>query len=249
MGSTANRTQRGRDEERRALVDGIVASLERELLSGAVAPGTWLRQEALADRYGVSRTPVREALRELQRRGLVELRPHRGALVRRYTAREIREAYEVRAELEGLAAELAATRIADRQLEELRGAQALFREAIVAIVDGNRTRGGTPAPPPRDGEWTRANDTFHEVILGAAGNARLLAAVQDLHRTFPRDLTWAALSGNSLLLEQNVEEHLRILEAIEARDPAEARGRMIAHVRHAGELIARGLEERERRGR
>jgi DNA-binding GntR family transcriptional regulator len=215
------------------------------LLSGAVAAGTWLRQEALAERFGVSRTPVREALRELQSRGLVELRPHRGALVRGYTARDIRDAYEVRAELEGLAAELAATRIADRQLEELRAAQALFRRAIDAIVDGNRSRRGAPAPPPRDTEWTRANDAFHEVILGAAGNARLLEAVQDLHRSFPRDLTWAALSGNSRLLEQNVEEHRRVLEAIEARDAAQARERMVAHVRHAGELIARGLEERE----
>lgn len=245
MGHPRARRRPGDPSDRRTLVDRLAATIEGDLVSGAIGPGTWLRQETLAARYGVSRTPVREALRKLQARGVVELRPHRGAFVRPPTAREIREAYEVRAELEGLAAQLAADRIGDRKLEELREAETMFRRSIGAIVGHTRRRRREPAAPPPDSEWARANDLFHEAILVAAGNARLLAIVQDLHRSFPRDLTWAALSESSVLLEENVDEHRRILEAIEQRDPAESRERMVAHVRHAGELIARHFEQRE----
>ena len=87
--------------ERRALVDKLAATIQARVLSGELASGTRLRQEALAEEFGVSRTPVREALRKLQASGLVELRPNRGAHVRGLSPREIRDAYEVRAELEG----------------------------------------------------------------------------------------------------------------------------------------------------
>src|SRR3954451_8950118 len=106
-------------EERRALVDKLAAQLQARVLNGELASGTRLRQEALAEEFGVSRTPIREALRKLQASGLVEVQPRRGALVRAPSAREIRAAYEVRAELEGLAAELAARRIHQEQLDLL----------------------------------------------------------------------------------------------------------------------------------
>ena len=96
--------------EAQALVDELAATIQARVLNGEIPTGTRLRQESLAAEFGVSRTPVREALRKLQANGIVEVQPHRGALVRRPSAREVREAYEVRAELEGLAASLAASR-------------------------------------------------------------------------------------------------------------------------------------------
>src|SRR5439155_14687190 len=120
----------GAAEGRRALVDQLASDLQRRVLSGDIPSGTRLRQSALAAEFGVSRTPIREALRKLQASGLVELQPHRGALVRGLSAREIRDAYEVRAELEGLAAELAAQRIQQQQLEGLHEAQSEFRETL-----------------------------------------------------------------------------------------------------------------------
>src|SRR5881275_3448556 len=110
-------------EDRRALVDKLASTLQARMLSGELVSGTWLRQVALAEEFGVSRTPIREALRKLQAGGLVELQPHRGALVRGLSSREIRDAYEVRAELEALAAELAATRIRHDELDRLNEAQ------------------------------------------------------------------------------------------------------------------------------
>ena len=216
-------------DERRALVDKLAATLQARVLSGEIPSGTRLRQEALAEEFGVSRTPVREALRKLQATGLVEVRPHRGALVRAPTAREIREAYEVRAELEGLAAELAATRIRDDQLRKLHEAVSLFRGLIDAGTRDVR-------------EWSRANDLFHQTIQDAAGNGRLVEMLAHLHRSFPRDLTEIVLSSSGGLLRENLAQHLDVLKAIEGHDPHEARRLMTDHVRRAGELVVHRFE-------
>ena len=227
--------------DRQALVDHIAATLQARMLRGELAGGVRLRQESLAAEFGVSRTPVREALRKLQAGGLVELEPNRGAVVRGPTAREIREAYVVRAELEGLAAELATLRIREDELVELRASVALFRTSIGDLV-ARRRRGVTRTRADIE-NWTRANDGFHQVIQDAAGNARLKATLFDLHLSFPRDLTGIVLSESSRLIEENVEQHESILAAIEARDPAEARRRMVEHVRRAGELVTLRFEQ------
>jgi DNA-binding GntR family transcriptional regulator len=201
-------------------------------MSGEIPVGARLRQERLAAEYSVSRTPVREALRKLQATGTVLLRPNQGAVVRGPTVRDIREAYVVRAELEALAAELAASWIAGADLERLRTAEEAFSRA--AARPAERAGAGD--------DWSRANDLFHEAVLAGAGNARLGEMVLDLHRTFPRGLTWKALMEDARLREENAREHRAILEAIEARDGGAARDRMRRHVLHAGELIARWFE-------
>lgn len=221
------------------LVDRLAAAIQATVLSGAVPIGTRLRQEALAEEFGVSRTPVREALRKLQAIGLVEVLPNRGAIVRGPSAREIREAYEVRAELEGLAAELAASRISDRDLRRLREAEALFRRSVTALIS---PRSRTEPRWDDESTWVQANDLFHQAILDAAANERLSATIADLHSLFPRALTWSALAGSSRLLEENVEQHHAILAAIEQRDACQARDRMVAHVKSAGELVGRHFE-------
>jgi DNA-binding GntR family transcriptional regulator len=227
----------------RALVDELAATLQGRVLSGEIPIGTWLRQESLAAEFGVSRTPVREALRKLQASGLVEMRPQRGALVRMPSARDVREAYEVRAELEGLAAGLAATRIGAEELRRLRDAQELFRRSVESLL---AQRGQSPPAASADAhaEWMRANDSFHLAVQEAAGNRRLRSMLSDLHQSFPRDLTWIALGANARLLEENVAQHEAVLAAIERHEPAEARRAMIAHVRSAGELVTRRFEER-----
>jgi DNA-binding GntR family transcriptional regulator len=212
-----------------ATVDELAATLQARVLSGEIPSGTRLRQEALAEEFGVSRTPVREALRKLQASGLVEVRPNRGALVRAPTAREVREAYEVRAELEGLAAELAATRIRNDQLLMLHEAVSLFRRLIESGTREVR-------------EWSRANDLFHQTIQEAAGNDRLVEMLAHLHRSFPRDLTGVVLSGSRGLLRENLAQHVEVLDAIEGHDPGEARRLMTEHVRRAGELVVHRFE-------
>jgi len=239
------RATMARTEEDPALVDRLAATIQARVLSGEFASGSRLRQESLATEFGVSRTPVREALRKLQAAGIVQLEPRRGARVRGPSAREVREAYEVRAELEGLAAALAATRIRDDELRRLRAAQAMFEDSSERLRAWKEEGGGTSAPPASaHAEWIRGNDLFHLAIQEAAGNQRLAATLADLHQSFPRDLTWIVLGESSHLLEENVSQHAAVLDAIEARDAETARRRMVDHVLHAGDLVVRRFEER-----
>jgi DNA-binding GntR family transcriptional regulator len=225
------------------LVDRLASTIQARILSGEIPSEARLRQETLAAEFGVSRTPVREALRKLQSAGIVVLEPRRGAIVRGPTPREVREAYLVRAELEGLAAELATPVIGDEDIDRLRKAQELFRHSVESVIERRRT-GGPAAPWSSESDWERANNVFHQVIQEAAGNRQLLGAIAHLHRSFPRHLTWAALSKSSHLLGENIDEHRRILDAIERREPAGARAELAAHVRSAGELLAVLLEQR-----
>jgi DNA-binding GntR family transcriptional regulator len=227
--------------DRHGLVDRLAAAIQSRVLSGEIPTGARLRQETLASEFGVSRTPVREALRKLQSSGVVLVEPNRGAVVRGPSAREVREAYAVRAELEGFAAEHAVEHIGDEQLDRLRDAERLFRHSVEELID-DRRRGAAERHWSSESEWERANNVFHQVIQEAAGNSQLLATIAHLHQRFPRVLTWAELSRSSRLLEENIEQHRGILAAIEARDPIEARRRMVEHVRAAGELVARRLE-------
>ncbi len=231
--------------ERQALVDSLAAELQARVLSGAIPSGTRLRQSALAAEFGVSRTPVREALRKLQAGGIVDLQPNRGALVRGLSPREVRDAYCVRAELEALAAELAAVRIRHDQLDRLRAAQELFRQGLVETVAA-RDQGPTAQVAPQLAvTWGRANDTFHQVIQEAAGNDVLLATLAHLHRSFPRDLSKLVLAESTALLRANVLEHEAIVDALAKRDSEAARDLMRRHVRHAGELVTLRLEQHD----
>jgi DNA-binding GntR family transcriptional regulator len=218
------------------IVDELARELQQRVMAGDISVGSWLRQEHLAEEFGVSRTPVREAMRKLQASGVVELVPHRGALVRGPSLRDIEESYVVRAELEGLAAALAAVRMDAEQLRELREAEEMFERALrsfAALERGERAEGDARR------EWTAANDRFHLTVHRAADNARLVQAIADVHRAFPRSLTARPLVEDPTLVEENVRDHRAIGEALEAHDPHAARTAMHDHVIRAGELVAR----------
>ncbi len=217
-------------------VDVLAEQISTSIMTGEYAIGTWLRQQSLAEHYGVSRQPVREALRHLQASGLVEVFPHRGALVRGPSPRDIREAYMVRGELEGLAAELATERLSLDELESMREAERSFREAAKRVTAGD-------GADTDDFGWGKANDLFHEAVLRAAGVNILTESIRSLHRVVPRNLTWSAIRSPRLLAE-NVEQHARIRAAVEMGDAASARAAMRSHIRRSGDLIAEWFERR-----
>lgn len=237
--STAGRTLQGQ-----ALVDHLAQQIQARIMSGGLARGTRLRQEKLADDFGVSRTPIREALRQLQASGMVVVEPRRGAIVHGPTSRDIREAYLVRAELEGVAAELATELVNDEQLEQLRGAVERFRTMASEFAGPGRSAASVS---DADVDWAAANETFHNVILAAADNRRLQATVEHLYLSgaIPRDLAWAALSQSTRLLNEDAEQHAQILAAIEANRPGQARKLMRQHISRSGELVARLHERNE----
>ncbi|MFI6698985.1 GntR family transcriptional regulator [Streptomyces sp. NPDC050509] len=217
----------------KALVDDTAAAIRARILSGLIPIGAQLRQAELAKALGVSRTPVREALRQLQAGGLIEVLPNRGAVVRVPAPWEVREAYEVRAELEGLACVRAVRAITPDVLREL-------REANQTV----RAMSGRTAPVEGASPSTSANDCFHTLIHTTAGNERLARAIKDINEAFPRNISALVLRDNSRHREDNIREHERIVEALAAEDAEDARRQMKAHVISAGEQLARWYEQR-----
>jgi DNA-binding GntR family transcriptional regulator len=222
-----------------SLADEIAHRLQRDILDGRIALGERLAQDELCARFEVSRTPIREALTKLQSSGLVSLRPNLGAIVRTPPRREVQEVYELRAELEGFAAERAAARIDALGLRRLERTQ----EDLVAAVSGL-----DPAVADAGTELTTAigaaNDGFHDVILTAADNRALQRDAVRLRGCFPKDHVTEALRSVDELLALNVDEHERISAALVAGDAAAARRAMTDHVTHAGRLLVEYLDER-----
>jgi DNA-binding GntR family transcriptional regulator len=223
----------------RELADKIAAVIR----SGEYPPGSRLPQETLAERFQVSRTPIREALRLLEASGVLELIPNQGAVVRVPAPRDIREGYQVRAELEGLAAELAAEWITEAQIERLANASARFKKTVddlsVQAEPGGRGRKGARLKQPT---WVEANEEFHDVIVEAAGNEKLRRMLYDLHVGFLRPVMLATTAMDGRRMRENVAQHEAILAAIVRHDSAEARRQMTHHVKRSGELMVRWLE-------
>lgn len=213
-----------------ALVDNTAAAIRKLIMSGEIPIGAQLRQAELATRLGVSRTPIREALRQLQSGGLIEVVPNRGAVVRVPSPWEVREAYEVRAELEGLACQRAVREITDDVLDELRIANEMLRS------------GGSP--PEGRPSTNSANDRFHTLIHQVSGNERLARVIKEINEAFPRNVSALVLQDNPRHRGDNHAEHERIIGALATGDGDTARREMQAHVLSAGEQLARWYERR-----
>jgi DNA-binding GntR family transcriptional regulator len=220
----------------RTLVDEVANVLQRRIESGELQVGSWLRQQALAVEFGVSKTPVREALQKLQALGYVDVVRNRGVRVRLASRREITEAYQVRAVLEGLSAELATDYISQAQLDDLRAAEQLFQGSVGKLIAHRRDQTYTEGVD--DAQWVGADENFHDIVHAAACNERLRAVIRNLHVRVPRTLAWVALHADLRLLEESAAQHRAILDAIEQRDRNAAQALMIQHVRRAGELAA-----------
>lgn len=211
--------------------DEIVLALQRRILLGEQPVGSWLRHAALAEEFGTSRTPVREALRVLHAQGIVTIVKNRGARVNGHSSRDIRELGELRAELEGFAAFLAAQRISDEQIERMHAAWRNFDP--------------TPGAPDRGRRWAEANDAFHSVIVEASGNRQLAQSLRDIHSRLPANISYAAYDGNTRLLQRNLAEHEAIADAITDGKDTQARELMAQHVRSSLDATIRWAEEHD----
>jgi DNA-binding GntR family transcriptional regulator len=219
--------------------DDLATVIEEAIVSGEIPPGTVLRQEQLSERFGVSRTPVREALRRLAALGLVQFVPNRGVRVRTLSRDELYEAFLVRAELESLATELAATRMTAESIAELGEAERRFERLVRAL------RAREPGADRRvlTNDWVRANHAFHDVIYRAAEAPYVESLAKAARRTFSGPAVWAPGDESvDRLYERNVEEHRAIRQALAAGSPAGARVLAREHVLSSFELLTTILD-------
>jgi DNA-binding GntR family transcriptional regulator len=214
--------------------DDIAGLIEEAIVSGELTPGSVLRQEQLSERFGVSRTPVREALRRLAALGLVSFEPNRGVRVRTLSHDDLREAFLVRAELEALVTEEAARKLTSEALEELEECEKRFarltREIRSHEPGGNRRA--------LMGEWMRANHAFHDVLYRAAELPYVESVAKSARRTFSGPTVWAPVDDElETLYERNQAEHRAIRQALAAGSVAGARELAREHVMHSFELL------------
>jgi DNA-binding GntR family transcriptional regulator len=198
----------------------LLRTIRAAILDGRLAPDQPLREVELAEQLGTSRTPIREALLLLEREGLVEAPPNRGATVKRYDLVDLEEIYDLRSVLEGHAASLAAHRITDAQLCELE--RSCDRFTRLRASDDSLRR------------LADENFTFHGIILEAAGSERLARTIQEM-TALP--VVYQSYMNYSSQQRGIVErEHRRIADALKRRDAAEAAELMRAHVVWAGDI-------------
>jgi len=211
-----------------ATVSHIVERLRADILTRLLTPGARLVEGDLTQRFTVSRGPVREALRRLAAEGLIEHLPHRGALVRRLSPREIGELFEVRVELESLAARLAAQE-ADKRM------RARFDVAIKPIFSD---------APRHPCEYLEENTRFHRAIMDLAGNRQLRDVAMRLQ--LPLIMAQVGDAMTAEVLEESVREHRTIAAAILDRDAIAAADAMRAHLERAARLAkVRGTSANE----
>ena len=198
--------------------DIIAAELEERIFSGAYANGDRLDEVRLAEQFGVSRTPLREAIQRLARSGLVELVPRRGAFVRQPGPVELLEMFEVMAELEAVCGRLAALRISDEALVDLHDANDKCQAAIDA-VDPDK--------------YYLENERFHHIIYNQSGNSFLASEASALHRRLkPFRRQQLRLRGR---MNQSMAEHKAVVDALANGDSDSAANALRSHVAIQGE--------------
>ncbi len=197
----------------RALYEEVAELLRQRIFNRELAPGSWIDELKLAEEYGISRTPLREALKVLATEGLVTMKVRRGAYVTEVSERDLSDVYHLLALLESDAAGVVATQATDLELKEL---QTLHRELEKAVTHRER--------------FFEINEAFHMRLLEIANNRWRDQMVADLRKVMKLN------RHNSLLksgrMQESLAEHRSIMEALAARDANATAERMREHFRN-----------------
>lgn len=206
------------------LRDVVFNTLRQAILIGELKPGERLMEIHLADRLGVSRTPIREAIRKLELEGLVVMIPRKGAQVAKITEKNLKDVLEVRRALDMLAVRLACERMTSEDKEELRKACDEFAK----VVKANDTK-----------EITEADVLFHDIILKSTGNDRLLQLVNNLAEQMYRYRL--EYIKDSAYHNRLVQEHEAIYQAIVDKDAEKAAAAVVLHIDNQEKTIIEHL--------
>jgi len=205
----------------------IYEIITEQILTGKLAPGTRLTEEDVARQLGVSRTPVREAMKSLAKDELVELLPRKGMYVKKLELQDVAEIYDIRAVLEELAVTLATPRIPQAIIDALRAGAETSREEI--------TLG-------RKEESQAFDRELHRCIAEHSGNRRLAATIESLGNMVNFFRTTVIARADEQIM-QALEEHMVIIEAMAVRDTAAAAKAMKEHILHTRSNIMSTLGE------
>ena len=206
----------------------VFENIRQAIVKGIFAPGERLMEIQLADDLGVSRTPVREAIRKLELEGFEVMIPRRGTYVANLSIKDINDVYEIRISLDVLAAGLAAERIEPEELEEL-------NRLLLEISEAARTG-------PMD-KIVRLDTAFHDVLYKASRNDRLRNIINNLREQI------TGIRGTSMRypgrLADTLEEHRALVDSIAARDSERAQAAARIHLENAEHTLLKAMAEEQ----
>ena len=203
----------------------VFNKLREDILSGKYQDHEELKEVAIGEELGVSRTPVREAFRQLELEGLIQIVPNKGAYVTGITAKDVKDIYMIRSSLEGMCARLATENITEEQLEEL--------EENVYLASFHASKGHME-------QMTELDNRFHHILYEACDSKMLEKLLQDFHQYVIR-IRKKTLSTKERGIASN-EEHRQIMEAIKAKNPDEAQRLANMHMNNAYDnMVKNGL--------
>jgi DNA-binding GntR family transcriptional regulator len=203
----------------RALYEQVAERLRSRIIAHTLAPGSWIDEQALAAEYGISRTPLREALKVLAGEGLVTMKLRRGAYVTEVSARDLAEVFHLLALLESDAARVVATGATPAQIAEL---QALHESLESSVTDRDR--------------FFAANERFHMRLLEIADNRWRVQLVADLRKVMKLNRHHSLFKQGRL--EASLKEHRQIMAALKARNAERAHTLMQHHLAAGREAAA-----------
>jgi len=203
----------------RALYEEVAELLRQRIFRRELEPGSWIDEVKLAQEYGISRTPLREALKVLAAEGLVTMKVRRGAYVTEVSERDLAEVYHLLALLESDAAAVVAERASDAQIKEL---QKLHRDLEAAAKDRDK--------------FFALNERFHMRLLELADNRWRNQMVADLRKVMKLNRQHSLLKSGRIA--ESLAEHEAVMKALARRDAAAARARMQEHFRNGLEAAA-----------
>jgi DNA-binding GntR family transcriptional regulator len=213
-------------ERHQTLREKILENIRDAILKGTLVPGERVSEPDLAERYGISRTPIREAFRQLESEGYLTVVPRKGAVITSLSERDVEEFYAIKSMLEGYAAQLAAQLLTDKEIERLEKIN--VRLATLAAAGDVKT-------------FFRVHNEFHEVFITASGNKKLYELIQQMLVKFNR-LRIASLSLPGRM-ETSVREHDKIIEAFKARDSVLANQLVQKNAAYGGQVLIQSMNE------
>jgi DNA-binding GntR family transcriptional regulator len=212
-------------QKNRPLRETIYADLRRQVLSGRLLPGSRLVESSLAVSLKVSRTVIREVIKQLELEGLVKITPYKGAEVSRLSLQDIEELYVIQAALEGLAGSLAAQKMTQEDIQQLRSVHERLKKNV----------------RKDPGEWQKLNIAFHQFFIDKCGNRRLHGLIKTHRDQFAR--YWRIILSIPGQRERSNDDHEKILKALDRGKPQKVRLALEKHIGQSARNLTTFLEE------
>ena len=213
----------GRPNKNQTLRESIADALRNQIMKGALKPGIKISEPGLATKFGISRTPIREAFRQLDSEGFLQIIPRRGARVAPLSQKDVREFYEIKALLEGQAARLATSRLSENEL----GRMDLINDQMEKAHHQNHHK-----------RVFHLHNEFHEVFLRTCGNDQLYQLIKTLVSKFQRFRILLTISGKS---EGSFAQHREIIQAFRNKNVEEASRLVARNASFGKEVIIREI--------